>query len=39
MPWDFAELDIRKKAMLIAFIDTRIEDEKKEMAKAKKKLK
>lgn len=33
MPWEFAELDIRKKAALIALIDIRIEKEKKEEAK------
>jgi hypothetical protein len=30
MPWELAELDVRKKASLIALIDIRIEKEKKE---------
>jgi hypothetical protein len=39
MPWEFAELDARKKAALIAMIQIRVEDEKKEAEKMKKSMK
>ena len=36
LPHEFDELPLREKAMIIAFIQERIESEKKEMSKAKK---
>lgn len=36
MPWEFAELNPRQKAALIAMIDIRVEDEKKELEKIEK---
>lgn len=35
-PWDFTDLPLRKKAVIMAFIDQRIADEKAEKAKIKK---
>jgi len=35
MPWEFAELNLRQKAALIAMIDVRIESEKKANKKTK----
>lgn len=36
LPHEFDALPIREKAMIVAFIQERIESEKKEMSKAKK---
>jgi len=36
MPWEFAELNPRQKAALIAMIDVRVEEEKRELAKVNK---
>jgi hypothetical protein len=37
MPWDFANLNIREKAVLIAMIDIGVEEEKKHTSKGPKK--
>lgn len=35
-PWEFCDLSMRKKAVVMAFIDQRMADEKKEKAKIRK---
>ena len=35
-PWEFTELPMRKKAVVMAFIDQRVADEKAEKAKIRK---
>lgn len=35
LPWEFAELPLKKKALVMAFVDQRIADDKKEASKIK----